>query len=99
MSPPIVKSFSKAQIENRRFTVDYSCWLVEGEALSNYAVIVQPSSTVDPLRASGSFTDAENKKISLFITGGIVNQTYRVSLIADTTLNQRKRDDISMRVV
>jgi hypothetical protein len=98
MSPPFVKNFTKSAIEKRRFTVDYSCWLVEGESLTNYTVIVQPSTPEAPLSASGAYTDTDNKILSLFIAGGLTGQTYRISLIADTTLDQRKRDDIAMRV-
>jgi len=94
----VVKAFDKAAIERRRLTVDYSCWLAEGETLTNFGVVVQPFTPEAPLAAFAAYANPSNTGLTLFLTNGLRGQTYRVALIVDTNQGQTKRDDIAMRV-
>lgn len=94
----LLKSYSKSAIERRRFYVDYSCWLEEPESLTEFNVVVIPSTREAPLTTYGAYSDATNKKITMFIGGGKAGQTYTVSLIIKTNQGQTKQDNIGIKV-
>lgn len=97
----VVKAFDKSSIEKRRLVIDYSCWLADGETLVNFGVIVQPFTEEAPLGAFAAYSNIDNVAntgLTLFLTGGLRGQTYRVALVVDTNQGQTKRDDIAMRV-
>jgi len=91
------RSFRQAAIEKKRYVFDYSCWLADGETLTEYTVVTQPGTT-PPLVASGAFPDLTNKVMSVMISGGLNKTNYIVTMIVTTSSGQVKRDDIQMRV-
>lgn len=90
-------AFQKRAIERKRYTLDYSCWLDEGETLADFAIVVTPAS-VPPLVASGAYSDPTDTKITTYISAGLAGAIYTVSFIASTSYGQTKRDDLQMRV-
>jgi hypothetical protein len=90
-------AFQKRAIEKKRYTLDYSCWLDEGELLADFAIVVTPA-TVPALVASGAYSDPTSTKITTYVGGGMVGVFYQVTFVATTSQGQVKRDDLQMRV-
>ena len=94
----VLSSFGKTSLEKKRYTLDYACWLDEGESLADFAIVVSPST--DPaLVASGAYGNAENNRITVYLSHGKPGGLYTVSFIATTTQGQIKQDDLQMRVL
>jgi len=94
----IVKSFRKAAMERRRLYIDYSVWLEDTEQLIDLQVIVSPITDDMPLRVTSGYTDAAQKKLVIYASGGLPNTDYIMSLQVRTDEGQIKKDDIGLRV-
>lgn len=93
-----VKVYRKAAVERRRLYLDYSCWLEELEKLSAFQVTVSPYTADAPITVSTSYTDATNKKLVVFVGGGVGNTSYVLQMKVTTDAGQVKRDDIGIIV-
>jgi hypothetical protein len=98
MTAMLVKTFRKQVLENRRIYIDYSCWLGEGEALTDFQVNVTPYTQDAPLVPNTAYPNPEHTKLVMFVAGGKVNTSYTLSLLVKTTSGQVKQDDIGMKV-
>jgi hypothetical protein len=92
-----LKSITKAQIERKNYTLDYSCWLGTNETLYDFVIVISPA-TVPPLVANGAYASVDLLKLTTFLQGGLANTNYLISFIATTSIGQVKRDDLQMRV-
>ena len=90
--------FVKAQIERKRYTVDYSCWLDTDETLADFAIAISPTTDERPLIAEGAFVDITMTKLTTYIGGGKAGTIYSVAFIATTSLGQVKQDKLQMQV-
>lgn len=97
--PGLLRSYDKYAIERRLFFIDYTCWLEEGERLTNFYVVSSPLTADAPLTTNGAYSDGTSTKIKFYIGGGRAGVNYRVSLITETSEGQTKRDDIGVRIV
>jgi hypothetical protein len=95
----VVRVFRKATIERRRLYLNYECWLEDAEALTDMQVTVHPFTSEGPLSVTVGYTDATNKKVALFVGGGVGNTSYTMQMVVKTNQGQTKRDDIGLRVV
>jgi hypothetical protein len=95
----VLKGFSKQAVERKRYTLDYACWMEEGELLSDYTILVTPDTAPNPLIAEGAYVDPTYKLISTFLSGGAAGVVYTVRFIANTSAGQIKSDDIQLRVL
>lgn len=93
------KTYVKTIFERRRFFVDYSCFLAEEEKLTTFQVLVVPDTPEAPLIAANSFPDPAHKKLIMYVSGGVQNTNYLVTLLVSTDGGQTKQDDIGFRVV
>lgn len=93
----VLSSYAKTSLEKKRYTLDYACWLDDGESLADFAIVVSPS-TAPPLIASGAYGNAEANRITVYLSQGMPGGLYTVSFIATTTQGQVKQDDLKMRV-
>ena len=98
MSAPL-KIYRKSVVERRRLYFDYSCWLEESEKLTSFQITVSPYTAGSPISATGGYTDATNKKIVLYVGGGLANTSYTLQMVVNTDGGQIKRDDIGVAVV
>jgi hypothetical protein len=98
MSVYPIKSFRKAAVEKRRLYLDYSCWLAETEHLANAQITVFPYTEDTPVTVSSGYTDATNKKIVMYVGGGLGNTRYILQTVVKTSQGQVKRDDIGLVV-
>jgi len=94
----VVKTFNKAAIERRRLYLDYSCWLEDAEKLTDFQVTTVPYTADAPLTVTSGFTDAANKKLTMFASGGVGNTAYTLQMVVRTDAGQVKRDDIGLWV-
>ena len=92
-----LKSITKAQIERKNYTLDYSCWLGVNETLYDFTIVISPA-TVPPLIANGAYASVDLLKLTTFLQGGLARTNYIVTFIATTTVGQVKRDDLQMQV-
>ena len=98
MTTMLVKTFRKQVAENRRLYIDYSCWLSEGETLTDFQVTTTPYTVEAPLIPQTSYPNPEHTKLVMFVSGGLVNTSYVLSLLVRTSSGQVKQDDIGMKV-
>ena len=99
MSVVPVKTYRKAVVERRRFYLDYSCWLQEDEELTDIQITVMPYTSDAPIVVSSGYSDATNKKLVMFVAGGVGNTRYTLQTVVRTDAGQVKRDDIGLVVV
>jgi len=99
MSVVPVKTYRKAAVERRRLYLDYSCWLEEDEELVDVQTTVFPYTDENPIVVSNSYPDLTNKKLVMFVSGGVGNTTYTIQTLIRTDAGQIKRDDIGIVVV
>jgi hypothetical protein len=98
MSTGVIKTFRKTSVERRRLYLDYSCWLEDVEELTDFQITVTPYTDTNPIVVSSGYTDDDHKKLTLFVSGGVPNTKYTLSMVTRTDAGQIKRDDIGMMV-
>lgn len=98
MSGMPVKTFRKAAAERRRLYVDYSCWLADTEKLVDLQTTVSPYTEAAPIVITSGYADLTQKKMMIFISGGVVNTNYNLSMLVRTDAGQIKKDDLGLRV-
>lgn len=94
----LVKTFRKMVVERRRLYLNYGCWLEDLETLVDFQITASPNTPEAPLVMSLAYTDATNKKLTMFAAGGLGNTNYTLSMVVRTSDGQVKRDDIGLRV-
>lgn len=95
----VVKQLQKTVVERRRLYLDYTCWLEELEKLTDIQVTVSPYTEDGPLTLDTAYTDITQKKIMMFVAGGVGNTKYILQMVVRTDAGQIKRDDIGLRVL
>jgi hypothetical protein len=94
-----VKTYRKAAVERRRLYLDYSCWLEPDEVLTDVQTTIYPYTDENPIVVSNGYPDATNKKLVMFVSGGVGNTTYTIQTLIRTDAGQIKRDDIGIVVL
>jgi hypothetical protein len=97
MSGPL-KMLSKTAVERRRIYLDYSCWLEEAEKLSDFQIAVSPFTETAPISVDTTYPDATLKKLMMFVSGGLANTNYTLSVVIRTDAGQVKQDNFGLRV-
>ena len=98
MSTVPVKSYRKSTVERRRLYLDYSCWLEDLETLTDFQVTVIPYTEEAPIVVTSAYTDAEHKKLTMFVAGGESNTNYTLQMVVRTDAGQIKQDNIGIVV-
>lgn len=94
----IVKTFAKAEVERRRLYLNYECWLEETEALADTQITISPYDAIKPIQITTGYVDAEQKKLIMYVSGGVANTSYTLSVVVRTNQGQVKKDDLGLRV-
>lgn len=97
MSQPL-KVYRKTVVERRRVYLDYSCWLTEGELLTDFQVTVIPYSQEAPLVVTLSYPNDDHSKLMMFVASGAANTNYTLQVVIRTDSGQVKQDDLGIRV-
>jgi hypothetical protein len=93
-----LKMLGKTAIERRRVYLDYSCWLREGEQLTDFQISVSPYTEAAPISVDTTYPNDDLTKLMMFISGGLGNTSYTLSAVIRTDSGQVKRDDFGLRV-
>ena len=94
----VLRGFGKSAVERKRYTLDYACWMDEGETLSDFTILVSPDTQPNPLVAEGAYVDPTYQMITTYVSGGAPGVAYTVRFIANTSAGQIKSDDLQIRV-
>ena len=94
----IVKTFQKAPVEKRRLYLDYDCWLEDTEQLTSFQTVITPNTVEAPLLTSVGYVDVSQRKLVMFVQGGVNNTNYVVQMVTGTDEGQIRRDDIGIWV-
>jgi len=97
MTGPL-KTMSKTAIERRRVYLDYSCWLAEGEVLSDFEVAVSPYTAAAPISVDTVYPNDDQTKLMMFVGGGVANAMYTLSVVIRTDAGQVKQDNFGLRI-
>lgn len=81
--------------EKKRYTIDYSQWLDEGETIVSAESEVD-NVTVVPIVVSGLITGPTYA--SFYVSGGEHEESYTIVIKVETSADQIKQDGILVRV-
>lgn len=88
----VLGSFVQTPIERKRYRIDYSDWLNDGELLQAISFYSEPN-LVTPAIVDAYAIDVDAEHVTVFVSGGVDLIKYKIHVIADTTFGQRKEDD------
>lgn len=91
--------FKQAPLEKRRYFVDYSEWLDEGETLVTPLTFSILNVTTPPLTVTDSSISTDSLGVVFFVSGGLDGQQYQVDLIVNTSAGQIKEDNFLYNIV
>lgn len=89
--------FRKSPGDRKRYEVNYADWLNEGETITN--VTLQGNTPEDDFYIEGFLIQSNGVEVVFYISGGVVTNTYTVTVAVTTSLNQIKEDTIEFVVV
>jgi hypothetical protein len=82
----ILARFRKQPNERRKFLIDYSERLAEGDALLSIQQTVITPDTTPPLTVSSGI-NAEGTELTTYVSGGSDNTEYKVEYLVETNDN------------
>lgn len=77
----------------KRYTVNYGRWLPEGVTIASSSVTTTDTSVTITVAASA------DHRLTFFVEGGTLNQTFTVSVQITDSIGQIKNDTIEFSVV
>ena len=87
-------TFQHTPSEKKKYVFDYTRWLDPTELISTFDYSVS-----DPAIVAGEGAiESGSTVVHFFVSGGVANTVYNVSLIVETTLGQIKEDTIKIIV-
>jgi hypothetical protein len=86
--------FHQYALERKRYEIDYSQWLQSGEIIVDFALPSPAGLTID----SVSLAQADTMLI-FFASGGVAGSSYALNVTIATSLDQTKRDAITIGVL
>ncbi len=84
--------------DRRRWVVDYTDWLVQGDFLST-ATAVSNSTSVTPATVDTVSVDPDARHVIFFLNGGALNEAFTVTVTITDTLSQVKENIFDFIVV
>ena len=86
----------------RRYQIDYTPFLQPGEVLSTFTLAIAaqlPPATSTVNSAGNSHFDVTETQLFLYVTGGVVNESFTVDVAVTTSYSQTIHDTIAFNVV
>ncbi len=81
--------------DRRRWVVDYTDWLVQGDILATATVVSSSSTaTVDTVSV-----DPDARRVIFFLNGGVLNEAFTVTVTITDTLSQVKENIFDFIVI
>ena len=93
----VLAKFTKHPEDKKRYIVDYSKWLDEGETIASVYITVVPDTTSD-FNVPFNQIDNTQTRVSFFVDGGNDGETYSVVIKMTTSAGQVKIDHITFIV-
>lgn len=90
--------FTKAPVERKRYSLDYSDWLDTGETIAQRVFSVSPSTNLNSLTIDASLISGDGKSLSFFASLGEDDITYTVDVQITTSAGQVKEDQVFFAV-
>lgn len=98
----ILAKLVKTPAERRRYEVDYSAWLADGETIVSVIFSVSQDNLddtpVSPLVVDAYAIASPATNIVIFVSLGDVSESYAVDIKATTSIGQVKEDTIRFSV-
>lgn len=95
----VLGKFVQTSTERKRYIIDYTDWLLDGELLSTAVFVTQnPDDLSDPAIVDSSAIDQAGKTIVCYISGGATGAQYKILATITTNMTQTKEDEIIIRV-
>jgi hypothetical protein len=66
--------------------------------LTDFQIVTTPYTAEAPISVSAGYSDTSNKKLVMFVGGGLSNTNYSLSMVVHTDQGQVKQDYIGMRI-
>ena len=85
-------TFKKTSVDNIRYTIDYSEWLIEGEELDDYEF------ESDPVGLEVTGAEAASGVLTFFVAGGTDAEEYNLKVTVTTDQGQVRMDYITFTV-
>ncbi|QIG66837.1 hypothetical protein EVB41_007 [Rhizobium phage RHph_TM3_14A] len=91
-----VGKFRKVPADRKRYVIDYTDWLNEGETL--IFVMMDGSMPLDNFYVDGYLLSDDNKQVIFYVSGGVPGTNYDVTAKVTTSLQQIKEDFVTFVV-
>lgn len=89
--------FVKDPNERKRYTIDYTSWLDDGETITVVAFTPLPATT-PPLLISNSNILPDGSGVQFYVSGGVDKQLYEVVVTITTSGTQIKEDVVQFNI-
>jgi len=93
----IIGRFEQQPYEVKRYRVDFRSSLATGETISSPTFLVSPI-TVPPVQVLNVAVAPDGDQLVMFLSGGVTDNTYRITMRTNTSDNQKLEDEIELRV-
>lgn len=93
-----IGKFLKASGERKRYIVDYSDWLDEGETVQSVSFDIDGEQDY-PVVVDGYVLTDDSLGVSFFVSAGTTDQTYEILITVETTGGQVKEDAVLFQIV
>lgn len=91
---PIIGRWMKQPVENLRYEVDWSKWLMPEETLVSGIAFVVENTDEGPLEVSDPFFLTGNLSLVFFVRGGLTDNQYQVTHRVTTSSGQLAEREI-----
>ena len=93
-----IGSFTKQPGDILDYDVDYSAWLIEGDAVSASTVLIELLAGQSPGTLAVSGKNNLTSRVKLWLTGGANGDSYKVTVTMTSTEGRVKQDEFTMKV-
>lgn len=90
----LIGTFSQQPDESLDYDVDYTDWLTDGDTVYGATVGVTPTG----LTVSSPVLVDADKRVKLWVSGGVSGTAYKVEVTATTVLGRVKQDEVRFRI-
>jgi len=94
----ILGKYSKAPLDNKRYTVDYSEWLDAAELVSIATSSIPVNTTIPPLAVNTPQIAVNGLSIQYYVSGGVVGTDYEILIVITTNQGQVREDTVIISV-
>lgn len=92
-----LRKFNQDPNERKRYTIDYTSWLDDGETITQVVFTPSPPTTA-PLVVSDDAITPDGLGIQFYVSGGQDKQLYEVIVTITTSGTQIKEDVVQFNI-